>query len=108
VPARALLAQVNVLPTARFVMVHAPGYSANLPIQALLEDDVLFAVKHDGENLALQHGGPVRLVVPSRYFWKSVKWVEGLEFMADDRPGYWEKLGYHSEANPWREERFEL
>ena len=69
-------------------------------------DDVLFAFRHDGEALTAEHGGPVRLVVPKRYFWKSVKWVNGLEFMAEDRPGYWEVRGYHMDADPWAEERF--
>jgi DMSO/TMAO reductase YedYZ molybdopterin-dependent catalytic subunit len=95
-----------VKPEAQFVMVHAPGYSANLPLEALLSEDALFALKHDGEELERVHGGPVRLVVPQRYFWKSVKWVDGLELMAEDRPGYWEQRGYHNEGDPWAEERF--
>lgn len=106
VPVAELLAHVSLRPQAQYVMVHAPGYEANLPLSALLDDDVLLALKHDGRDLTPEHGGPVRLVVPKRYFWKSVKWVNGLEFMAEDRPGFWEMRGYHMEGDPWAEERF--
>lgn len=106
VPGAEVLAQVGVNPAAQFVMVQGPGYSANLPLSALLDDDVLFAFRHDGQELTAEHGGPVRLVVPKRYFWKSVKWVNGLELMAEDRPGYWEVRGYHMDGDPWAEERF--
>jgi DMSO/TMAO reductase YedYZ molybdopterin-dependent catalytic subunit len=101
-----VLRYVALRPEAQFVLVHAPGYTANLPLSALLDDDVLFAYRHDGEDLAREHGGPVRLVVPKRYFWKSVKWVTGLEFLAEDRPGFWEVRGYHNDGDPWAEERF--
>jgi DMSO/TMAO reductase YedYZ molybdopterin-dependent catalytic subunit len=94
------------LPSARFALVHAPGYTANLPIEALRDGDVLFALKHGGEDLVPEHGYPVRLVVPSRYFWKSVKWVTGMEFIENDEPGFWEQRGYHNEGDPYREERF--
>jgi DMSO/TMAO reductase YedYZ molybdopterin-dependent catalytic subunit len=106
IPARDVLAQVQIDPEARFVAVHAPGYSANLPLEALLDEDVLFAFKHNGEDLTPEHGYPVRLVVPKLYFWKSVKWVNGLELMAEDRPGYWERLGYHNRGEPFAEERY--
>ena len=62
--------------------------------------------KHDGEDLAPEHGWPLRLVVPRRYFWKSAKWVRGIELSAQDKPGFWERNGYHNDADPWREERF--
>jgi DMSO/TMAO reductase YedYZ molybdopterin-dependent catalytic subunit len=101
-----VLRHVSIPPRAQFVMVHAPGYSANLPLGALLDEDVLFALKHNGEDLTRNHGGPVRLVVPKRYFWKSVKWVNGLELMEEDRPGFWEVRGYHMEGDPWSEDRF--
>jgi DMSO/TMAO reductase YedYZ molybdopterin-dependent catalytic subunit len=104
--ARTVLAEVEIAPEARSVLVHAPGYTANLPLEALYDDNVLFALKHDGEDLTLEHGYPVRLVVPQRYFWKSVKWVTGLEFVRDDEPGFWEQRGYHNEGDPFREERF--
>jgi len=107
VPARHILSKVQLLPSARYVLVHAPGYTANLPLEALLDDDVLFATEHDGEKLSIEHGGPVRLVVPKRYFWKSVKWVNGIELLAEDRPGFWETRGYHNQGDPWTEERFD-
>lgn len=94
-------------PEARYVMVHCDGgYSANLPLQALLDDDVLFAYRHDGRDLTPEHGWPLRLVVPKRYAWKSAKWVRGLEFREEDRPGYWEAHGYHNDGDPWKEERY--
>ncbi|MCI0657969.1 MAG: sulfite oxidase-like oxidoreductase [Acidobacteria bacterium] len=94
------------LPAARFVMVHGYGdYSTNLPLEALLGDDVLFAFKHDGAPLEPDHGGPLRLVVPRLYFWKSAKWANGLEFMDRDRAGFWERNGYHMHGDPWTEER---
>jgi len=67
---------------------------------------VLLAVKHDGAALSPEHGYPVRLVVPRLYFWKSAKWVTGIEFVKDDRPGFWESHGYHNHGDPWREERY--
>ncbi|OGF12756.1 MAG: oxidoreductase [Candidatus Eisenbacteria bacterium RBG_16_71_46] len=94
-------------PEARFAIVHAEqGYTTNLPISELMHDDVLLADKHDGEALAPEHGWPLRLVVPRRYFWKSAKWVRRIELVAADRPGFWEQNGYHNAADPWREERF--
>lgn len=99
------LAQVN--PEAGFVMVHCePPYTTNLPLQVLMDDDVLLAYRYDNARLAPEHGYPLRLVVPKRYFWKSAKWVRGLEFMARDRLGFWEARGYHNNADPWKEERY--
>jgi DMSO/TMAO reductase YedYZ molybdopterin-dependent catalytic subunit len=93
--------------TARFVMIHAEnGFTTNLPVEDLLRDDVLFADKHGGEPLAPEHGWPLRLVVPHLYFWKSAKWVRGLEYMASDRPGFWEQYGYHMRGDPHKEERY--
>ena len=94
-------------PEARFVMVHCyGGYSTNLALDVLIDDDVLFAYRHDGEPLAPEHGGPLRLVVPKRYGWKSAKWVNGLEFIREDTPGFWEVRGYNMNGDPWKEERF--
>ncbi len=94
-------------PGARFVMVHCDGgYTTNLPLDLLMDDDVLFAYRHNGKPLAPEHGWPLRLVVPKRYGWKSAKWVRGLEFMEKDRRGFWEERGYHNDADPWAEERF--
>ena len=102
-----VMRHVTVKPEARFAVIHAEqGYTTNLPLMELDTDDVLFATKHNGEDLAPEHGWPMRLVVPRRYFWKSAKWVRGIELVSQDRPGFWERNGYHNEADPWREERF--
>ncbi len=107
VAVRDLLARVRLKPEARFVMVHAEhGFTTNLPLDDLLRPDVLLADHHDGLPLAPEHGWPVRLVVPHLYFWKSAKWVRGFEFLADDRPGFWEQYGYHMRGDPWKEERY--
>ena len=104
---RELMKHIKPRPEARYVMVHSDGgYTTNLPLPALLDDDVLFAYGHDGRDLTPEHGWPLRLVVPKRYAWKSAKWVRGLEFMEDDRPGYWEARGYHNDGDPWKEERY--
>jgi DMSO/TMAO reductase YedYZ molybdopterin-dependent catalytic subunit len=97
---------VNLKPEARFVIVHASGgFTTNLELVDFLEEDVIFAVKHDNHPLSPSHGAPVRLVVPRLYFWKSAKWVTGLELTAEDRPGFWEQAGYHNHGDPWLEER---
>lgn len=107
VAAKDVLALAEPLPDARFVLVHAEyGYTANLPLEALYDDDVLFAFAHDGQPLTPEHGYPLRLVVPKRYFWKSAKWVRGIEVRTEDQLGFWEQLGYHNDADPWREQRF--
>jgi DMSO/TMAO reductase YedYZ molybdopterin-dependent catalytic subunit len=107
VSARHLLEQVRPLPEARHILFHAhDGYTTNLPLTAFEEEGVLLAAKWEGEPLAPEHGGPVRVVVPKLYFWKSAKWVKRLEFVAEDRKGFWEVRGYHNEADPWKEERY--
>ncbi len=107
VSAAEVLRQAGVKPEARHAVVLAEnGFTTNLPIAELTQDDVLFAWQHDGVDLTPEHGWPLRLVVPRRYFWKSAKWVRGLELVARDRPGFWEQNGYHNEADPWGEERF--
>jgi hypothetical protein len=94
-------------PQGAFVTLHgADGYTTNLPSVALLDDDVLVAHSFEDAPLSDDHGGPVRLMVPKRYGWKSAKWLSGIEFHAEDRPGYWEVRGYHNEADPWKEERY--
>jgi DMSO/TMAO reductase YedYZ molybdopterin-dependent catalytic subunit len=104
---RELAALCKPLPAAGFVVAHAPqGFTANLPLDALGDDGAVVCYEADGEPLTAEHGGPVRLVVPSRYFWKSAKWLTGLELVAADQPGFWERLGYHNDADPWREERY--
>jgi DMSO/TMAO reductase YedYZ molybdopterin-dependent catalytic subunit len=98
---------VNILPEARFAMVHSVGgFSTNLSLDDFFQPDVLFAIKHNGEPLTEAHGYPLRLVVPRLYFWKSAKWVSGLEFMARDKRGFWESGGYHNHGDPWKEERY--
>ncbi len=94
-------------PEAKFVLIHCYGdYTTNLPLSALMDEDVLFTNRRNGENLSVDHGWPLRLVVPKRYGWKSAKWVRELEFPANDRPGFWEQNGYNNNADPWKEERY--
>lgn len=93
--------------SASYVIAHCgEGYTTNLPLVAALEDEVLLAYLLDDEPLPLEHGGPLRLVVPKLYGWKSAKFVRALEFSAVDQPGFWETRGYHNYGDPWREERF--
>lgn len=107
VPAKLVLGLAKVKPTAKFVMVHAEqGYETNLPLEYLLADDALFADRADGKDLTPEHGWPLRLVVPRLYFWKSAKWVRGLELIPKDRRGFWERNGYHNHADPWKEQRY--
>ena len=107
VPVQAILAEAGVRPEAKFVTVHAaPDYTTNLPLAELDRPENLLATHHSGEPLAAEHGGPIRLLVPHLYFWKSAKWVTGLELMAEDWPGFWEDNGYHMRGDPWEEERF--
>ena len=104
---REILKRANPLPEAKFVMAHSfTGYTTNMPLADLDDDDVIIAFTHDGEPLAPEHGGPVRLIVPKLYAYKSAKWLSGLEFMEKDRPGFWEVRGYHNHADPWKEERY--
>ena len=92
---------------ARFVVIHCDGgYTTNLPLHEFLDDDVMLAHRHDGADLELDHGFPLRLVVPKLYGWKSAKWVRGIEFVDIDQRGFWEVRGYHNHADPWTEERY--
>jgi DMSO/TMAO reductase YedYZ molybdopterin-dependent catalytic subunit len=107
VPIQHILELAQVKPSAGFVVAHCEqGYTANLPLEVLDDDDVLLADIADGQPLTPEHGYPLRLVVPKRYFWKSAKWIRGLEFLREDRLGFWERYGYHNNADPWKEERF--
>ncbi len=102
-----LMPRVRPRPEAKFVLVHAEqGWTTNLPLADFLADDALFAWSRNGEELAPDHGRPLRLVVPKLYAWKSAKWVRGIEFLADDQPGFWEQNGYHMRGDPWAEQRF--
>jgi DMSO/TMAO reductase YedYZ molybdopterin-dependent catalytic subunit len=92
---------------ARHIVFHAyDGYTTNMKLAAFADENVLLADSWEGQPLPREHGGPVRVVVPDWYFWKSAKWINRIEFVADDRPGFWEVRGYHNEGDPWKEERY--
>jgi DMSO/TMAO reductase YedYZ molybdopterin-dependent catalytic subunit len=94
-------------PTAKFVIAQAEhGFTSNLPLEAIEAENALVAWEADREPLTPDHGWPVRLVVPSRYFWKSAKWLRGLELRSTDELGFWERYGYNNDADPWKEERY--
>jgi DMSO/TMAO reductase YedYZ molybdopterin-dependent catalytic subunit len=106
-PASVLKDQVEILPEARFVIIHAWGdFTTNLTLDDFFQEDVILATRHDGMEISPEHGYPVRLVVPRLYFWKSAKWITGVEFTSVDRPGFWESHGYHNHGDPWKEERY--
>ena len=107
IPLEPILERARLRPEAQYVMVHgAQDYTTNLPLSDLRQPGNILALKHGGEELTAEHGGPVRLLVPHLYLWKSAKWVTGFEFMEEDYPGFWEQNGYHMRGDPWREERF--
>jgi DMSO/TMAO reductase YedYZ molybdopterin-dependent catalytic subunit len=104
---RELAALAHPKPSARFVLAWAEhDFSANVPLSALEDDDALLATHADGAPLTPDHGAPLRLVVPHRYFWKSAKWLRGIELSAEDHLGFWERYGYHNDADPWLEQRY--
>jgi DMSO/TMAO reductase YedYZ molybdopterin-dependent catalytic subunit len=104
---RELAALVGPKRTARFVIAHAEhGFTANVPLEFLEHEDALLATEADGEPLTPEHGFPLRLVIPGKYFWKSAKWLRGIELSSVDKPGFWERYGYHNDADPWREQRY--
>ncbi|SNS61702.1 DMSO/TMAO reductase YedYZ, molybdopterin-dependent catalytic subunit [Asanoa hainanensis] len=106
VPVETLLNDVET--AADYVMAHSyGGYTTNVPLEDLLNGQAWVAYEFDGEPLAPEHGGPARLLVPHLYFWKSAKWVNGLELMLADEPGFWETAGYHDYGDPWREQRYQ-
>lgn len=107
VMARDVLALAMPLSNAKFVTLHGyDGYTTNLPLEALLDDDVLIAHSVLGQTLTKDHGGPVRMVVPKRYAWKGAKWLKAIELHEHDKRGFWEVRGYHNEADPFLEQRF--
>jgi DMSO/TMAO reductase YedYZ molybdopterin-dependent catalytic subunit len=107
VPFRVLAERARPRPEARWVIAHCEqGYTTDLSLEAMMDEDVLVAWGHDGQDLTPEHGFPLRLVVPKRYGWKSAKWLRGLELTDRNRRGYWEERGYHVHADPWREERY--
>ncbi|UGV25258.1 sulfite oxidase-like oxidoreductase [Rhodopseudomonas boonkerdii] len=104
---RALLDACRPKPDARFVSLESyDGYTTNLSIEDFAADDALLAHSWQGTPIDRDHGGPVRVVVPHLYFWKSAKWLQRIEFRGDDKPGYWEIRGYHNRGDPWLEQRY--
>ncbi|MFC1954916.1 sulfite oxidase-like oxidoreductase [Chloroflexota bacterium] len=94
-------------PQADFAIIHASqGFTTNLSLHDFFQPDVLFAFTHNGAMITPEHGYPLRLIVPKLYLWKSAKWITGIEFTAEDRPGFWETHGYHIHGDPWKEERY--
>ena len=104
---RELAKLVQPKPSARFVVAHAEqGFTSNVPLEFLEDELALLATEADDAPLTPDHGWPLRLVIPGKYFWKSAKWLRGIELRAADQPGFWERYGYHNDADPWREERY--
>ena len=102
-----LLEGVELDERAAFVIAWSDGgYTTNLPLADVLNGQAFVAYEYDGAPLAAEHGGPARLVVPARYFWKSAKWIRGIRLQAEDQPGFWESFGYHNRGDQWREERY--
>jgi DMSO/TMAO reductase YedYZ molybdopterin-dependent catalytic subunit len=107
VSTKEVLSHVALKPEAKFVLLKCDGgYTTNMPLSVFADDDCLFAWRNNGEDISPAHGWPLRLVVPKKYAWKSAKWVRGIEFLPEDRLGFWERYGYHNDADPWKEERF--
>ncbi len=107
VSTRRVIEVVRPGPEANHVVLHGyDGYTTNLSLEMFAGEDCLIAHSHDGVPLTREHGAPARLVVPRYYFWKSAKWLKRIEFLAADKPGFWEVRGYHNEGDPWREERY--
>jgi DMSO/TMAO reductase YedYZ molybdopterin-dependent catalytic subunit len=103
-----IMKHVTLKPGATHVMIHSyGGYTTNLSLEDFVRDLNLLAHTFDGAPLETDHGGPMRLVVPHLYFWKSAKWISGLEFMPHDEPGFWERNGYHLRGDPFKEERYD-
>jgi len=102
-----LLPKLGVKPEAKYVMVHGDNdYTTNIPLEDLMRDNIILAHTYEGEPLTAKHGGPLRLIVPHLYFWKSAKWLTGFQFMQEDAPGFWEQNGFHNYAEPFAEQRF--
>jgi DMSO/TMAO reductase YedYZ molybdopterin-dependent catalytic subunit len=109
VPWSAIKERVGQKPSARYAIAHSEqDYTANVPASFLDAEGAMLATHADGEPLTPEHGWPLRLVVPGKYFWKSAKWLRGIELSATDRPGFWERYGYHNDADPWEEQRYQF
>jgi DMSO/TMAO reductase YedYZ molybdopterin-dependent catalytic subunit len=106
VPVKEVLDRAGLKPSGTHLMAYSDGgYTTNVPLDAVLDDDALLAHTYEGEPLEEDHGAPLRLIVPKRYFWKSAKFLRKLEVMSEDRMGFWELNGYHNDADPWQEQR---
>ncbi|WP_408011739.1 sulfite oxidase-like oxidoreductase [Pseudalkalibacillus sp. A8] len=102
-----IVKKIKLLPEANYVLIHAEeDWTTNLPLEDFLKETSLLAHTHDGKSLTPEHGFPLRAVIPHLYFWKSAKWIRGIEFTAENKPGFWERNGYHMQGRPWKEERF--
>jgi DMSO/TMAO reductase YedYZ molybdopterin-dependent catalytic subunit len=107
VPWSAIRERVGQRPSARFAIAHAEqDFTANVPVSFLEAEGAMLATHADGEPLTQEHGWPLRLVIPGKYFWKSAKWLRGIELSATDKPGFWERYGYHNDADPFKEQRY--
>jgi DMSO/TMAO reductase YedYZ molybdopterin-dependent catalytic subunit len=102
-----LMKHIDLKPQAKFVIAHAEyGFTANIPLEFFLDEQTILAHSFGGKPLEKDHGWPLRLVVPKKYFWKSAKWIRGIEFLAQDKLGFWERNGYNNNADPFKEERY--
>lgn len=94
-------------PSAQYVIAHCEqGFTTNIPLEVLLQPNAMLAYKYEDEELTAEHGYPLRLLTPGKYFWKSAKWLRGIEFLGHDKLGFWERYGYNNNADPWKEERY--
>lgn len=102
-----IIKQVNLKPEAKFLIAHSyDGYSTNIPLEDITNMQAIVASSYENKDIPSEHGGPVRLVIPHLYFWKSAKWLKALEFVGSDQPGFWEIRGYHNYGDPWKEQRY--
>ncbi|MDF2962425.1 MAG: oxidoreductase [Paenibacillus sp.] len=109
IPVSEVMKRVKLKPEAKYVMLHAEhGWTTNLPMEDFLRETSFFGLSHNGQLLTPEHGYPVRMVVPHLYFWKSAKWIRGIEFMETDKPGFWERNGYHMYGDPFKEQRYDF
>jgi DMSO/TMAO reductase YedYZ molybdopterin-dependent catalytic subunit len=109
IPVATIMERVKLKPEAKYVMLHAEqGWTTNLPLEDFLRDTSFLGIKHNGADLTPEHGYPVRMVVPHLYFWKSAKWLRGIQFMVKDKPGFWERNGYHMYGDPFKEQRYDF
>jgi DMSO/TMAO reductase YedYZ molybdopterin-dependent catalytic subunit len=107
IPVSAIIERARPTAQAKYVLVHAEhGFTTNVPLDDMLRPGNLLATRHNGRELDPEHGGPIRLLIPHLYFWKSAKWVRGFEFLDEDYPGFWEQNGYHMRGDPWLDERY--